>query len=242
MVDRADHRQAREDLGVHRARRLDVEHVSAGGAAAQVVRTCEGREPPLGDEGDRIALLGLADVLGGHHDRAAEVPEPMQLGPDRLAEEGVKAGRRLVEEEDRRIVDERAGELETALHPAGQVRRSSFSHVPQVEQLEHRPYASPPAQQEHPEEARDEVQVLPGRQVRVQAEQLGHVADPRAGPAAEPLRDPRRAPGRTRRSGRSPPVRIFTAVVLPAPLGPIMPRRLPGGTVRLTPSSATISP
>ena len=35
---------------------------------------------------------------------------------------------------------------------------------------------------------------------------------------------------------------IRTVVVLPAPLGPSMPSTVPSGTLRLTPSTATVSP
>ena len=43
-------------------------------------------------------------------------------------------------------------------------------------------------------------------------------------------------------SGTASVVRIRTAVVLPAPLGPSTPRTEPAGTAKSTPPSATVSP
>ena len=45
----------------------------------------------------------------------------MELLPDLGPQERVDPGRRLVEEEQRRVVHERAGELETSLHAAGEL-------------------------------------------------------------------------------------------------------------------------
>ena len=41
------------------------------------------------------------------------------VAPDRVAADRVEAGRRLVEEDDARAVDERGREVEAALHAAG---------------------------------------------------------------------------------------------------------------------------
>src|ERR1019366_6929302 len=43
-------------------------------------------------------------------------------------------------------------------------------------------------------------------------------------------------------SGRSSPVIIDSVVVFPAPFGPTRPKKLPGGTSRFTPATATLSP
>ena len=101
------------------------------------------------------------------------------------------------------LVDEGAGELETALHPAGQLARPAAAGVPQVDELEHLADPAPAAPQQHPEQARDEVDVLAGGEVRVQREQLGHVADPLAGPAAEAARVLAEDPDLARRRGRA---------------------------------------
>ena len=67
--------------------------------------------------------------------------------------------------------------------PARRPRTSHRSH-----QLEHLADAAPAPRHEHPEQARDEVDVLVRRQVGVQGELLGHVADALAGRPPEPPR------------------------------------------------------
>ena len=66
-----------------------------------------------------------------------------------------------------------------------------------------------------PEQRRDEVDVLARREVRVERELLGHVADPLAGLPAERAAGPRPGRGPRRRSGASAPVSSRIVVVLP---------------------------
>ena len=61
-------------------------------------------------------------------------------------------GRRLVEEEQRRIVDERAGQLEAPLHPARQPAGPTAADVPQVDELEDLAGAPPARAPQHPEQ------------------------------------------------------------------------------------------
>ncbi len=108
------------------------------------------------------------------------VAQPVQLLPDTGSQERVDPRGRLVEEQERRVVDERAGQLEPPLHPAGQAAGASATDLPQVEQLED--LAGPPTtrSEQHPEQRADEVDVLADGQIREQGERLGHVADPLA--------------------------------------------------------------
>ena len=104
--------------------------------------------------------------------------------------------------------------------------------VPQLDELEHLAHPSPPAAPEHPEQARDEVDVLVGREVRVQREQLGHVADPLAGRAPELARvlaqDPDLALVGVEGPGEHPDRRRLAGAGRPDR----RPRIVPGGTVR----------
>ena len=93
-------------------------------------------------------------------------------------------GGRLVEDDQLGLVDEGAGELEAALHPARQLAGLAAADIPQVDDLQDLADASPAPTPEHPEQAGDEVDVLAGRQVLVQGERLRHVADPLARRAA----------------------------------------------------------
>jgi hypothetical protein len=66
--------------------------------------------------GERVRLL---EVLRRQEDGdPVLVREPRNLRPQRCAALQVKAGRRLVEEEDPRLVDERQRQVQAALHPA----------------------------------------------------------------------------------------------------------------------------
>ena len=168
--------------------------VAAERLAAELVGRRQGDEPAAGDERDLVARLGLVDVLGRDEQRPALVAQPMELVPDSASQERVDARRRLVEEQQRRIVHERAGELEPALHAARQPARATAADVPQVDQLEDLAGPPPARAPEHPEQRGDEVDVLADGQVRVQGERLRHVADPLAGLAAEAARAPRPGP------------------------------------------------
>jgi hypothetical protein len=62
--------------------------------------------------------IGLVEVLGGQQDGRAVVHEAAHDAPHVLALGRVQAGRRLVEEDDRRAADEARGQVEPAAHPA----------------------------------------------------------------------------------------------------------------------------
>ena len=154
-------------------RGLDLDDVAAHRLAPQVVRRRERDQPALGDQRDRVALLGLVDVLGRHQQRPAGVAQAVELVPDAAAEERIDPGGRLVEEEQRRVVDEGAGQLEPALHPARQAPGAAAADLPQVDQLEHLARPPPARPEQHPEQRRHEVDVLAGGQVRVERERWG---------------------------------------------------------------------
>ncbi len=115
---------------------------------------------------------------------------------------GSMPGGRLVEEQQGGIVDERARELEPALHAAGQAPGSPAADVPQVEQLEDLAGPASAAREHHPEQRPHEVDVLADRQIRVERERLGHVAEPLAGLAPEPARLLAQHPDRARCRGQ----------------------------------------
>ena len=65
-------------------------------------------------------LLGLVHVVRGEHERHALLLEPVQAVPEQVARLRVEAGRRLVEQQQVGLVDQRAGDRQPPLHAARQ--------------------------------------------------------------------------------------------------------------------------
>ena len=103
----------------------------------QRLRRSFGDDPAAVDDPDVVGeLVGLLQVLGGEEDGGAVFVQPLHLLPDRLAADRVKAGRRLVEEEHARFVDQRGGEVEAALHPARVGAYAAVGGVGEVDPLQ----------------------------------------------------------------------------------------------------------
>ena len=83
-------------------------------------RRALGDDPPAVDDPDPVGEdVGFFEVLRGEEDRdAVLLREAGDLDPERVPALRVEPGRRLVEEEDRRPVEEREREVEPPLHPA----------------------------------------------------------------------------------------------------------------------------
>ena len=142
------------------------------------------QDPPAVDDRHAGAdLLELGEDVAADQDRLAERPQFAEQLAQLDARPRVEPRGRLVEEEDRRIVDEGVGEAEPLLHAAAEgldVGVALFGEVDQVEQVADH-LAPPPRRQ--PVAAGEEVEVLPDLHVVVDAEGVGHVADdpPRGG-------------------------------------------------------------
>ena len=108
--------------------------------------------------------------------------------PDTRSQNRIDARRRLVEDEQRRLVDHRAGELQATLHAARHLRGAPIARIPQVDEaqdfLDSR--AAPPRR--YAKQRGDKVDVLPGGQIGIEHEQLGHVANRFARPAPKVAR------------------------------------------------------
>ena len=174
-----------EQVGVDRAVGRDLEDVAAERHPAQRLRRVERDELPVEDQGDLVAVLGLRDVLGRDDQRPSLRPQAAQLVPDGLAQDRVDAGGRLVDEEHFGVVDERARELEAALHAAGEVAGEDVARVEEVDDLERALDSTGAPEGTDAVQRRNESDVLLCRQVLVEAEQLGHVGEPAAHSAAE---------------------------------------------------------
>ena len=107
-----------ENRCVDRLGRFDFEDLAAQRHTPQVLRRGQGDQSPMRQDGDLVAIFGFADVLRGHDQRATHLAQPAELGPDPLAQHRIEPGRRLVDKEQQRIVDQGAGQLEPPLHTA----------------------------------------------------------------------------------------------------------------------------
>ncbi|CVK34061.1 protein of unknown function [Methanoculleus bourgensis] len=121
-------------------------------------------------------LPDLGEDVGGDEDRlsfAGEVLDEFPVLPDSL---GVEVCRRLVKEEYFRIVDQRLGEPEPLLHPAG-VLAGLLGDAVEVDQVEE--FGDPRLSLLciHPVEPGKVVQVLLGGQVPVEPDVFREVAD-----------------------------------------------------------------
>ena len=145
----------------------------------QIVRRALGDERPVEDEGQAVALLGLVHVVRRHEHRHAPLRgELVDQVPEEPPAAGVDAARRLVEEEQLRLVQERGGERH-ALPLAG---REGLGHRSARSDSNPRRAASvrDPLLQPRGLEAVDraeEAQVLLDREVEVERELLAHVAE-----------------------------------------------------------------
>ena len=152
--------------------------------------------------------------------------------PDR-----VERGRRLVEQQQARLADERLRDPEALLHALRHPLDASLARVAERDQLE-QPRAlggaaaracEPLVQLEH----------LVGRVPAGEAEELGEVAERGARGARAGARA---ATSAVPPLGRTSPTAIFTSVDLPAPFGPSRPTSSPSPTSRSTPFSASTEP
>ena len=75
---------------------------------SQIGRLVQGAHPPLVEEGDPVAPLGLVQVARGEEDRDPGRDHLVEDEPEVAARDGVHAEGGLVQEEDRGVVNERA--------------------------------------------------------------------------------------------------------------------------------------
>ena len=162
--------------------------------------------------------------------------------PHRQAAARVEAGRRLVEEEDRRRVDERGGQVEPAAHAAGvglarcgrRRRRGRTRSSSSAARRRRSAGAAGRGGRPSPgsrarSAARRAAAYWPATPI-CRRTSVGCWATSMPATSARPA------------SGRVRVVRMRTAVVLPAPLGPSMPRIVPSATSRSSPRRAWVLP
>ena len=167
--------------------------------------------------------------------RAAQLLEQQAHGapPDR-----VERRRRLVEQQQPRLADERLRDPEPLLHPLRHAVDAALRGLRERDELEQaRALGGAAARAGEP---LVQLEHLVGRVPAGEAEELGEVAERararRASLRARPATSAAPPVGRTR------PTAIFTSVDLPAPFGPSSPTSSPSPTSRSTPFSASTEP
>ena len=148
----------------------------------QRLRRIEREQLAAIDDADAVAVLHLLDVMGGDHDGDAALgAEAPQIAPDALARLGVEADGRLVEQQDLGIMDQRAGDLEPALHARGQRAHRLRRPVGELDEVQHLLDAVAPQLARHAEDEAMQLEVLAHRQAVVEARLLEDDAEPPAG-------------------------------------------------------------
>src|SRR6266568_4868191 len=107
--------------------------------------------------------------------------------PEARPQHRVDAGRRLVQEDDLRVMYQRAGQLEATLHAAAQLVSWPLAHVPQLNQFKCPLESAAATEPAHPVHGGGEVQILVHRELGEQHEQLRHVAEPLTVASAETM-------------------------------------------------------
>ena len=91
----------------------------AGDLALELVGRALGDDPAVVDDRQPVGQrVGLLEVVGREEDRRARLAQAADLVPHPGSRLRVEAGRRLVEEQDRRAMDDAEPDVEPALHAA----------------------------------------------------------------------------------------------------------------------------
>ena len=187
-------------------------------------------------------FVGLVEVLRGEEQRRPRRDQVPDDVPHPDATGRVESGGRFVEEEDGRAGDQAGREVEASTHAAGVALQHPICGVGQVELRS----SSSSARRSGVDAAETSSgahhdQVLATGQELIDRRVLG--GDPDVAPHGAASGDDV-VPGHAADPafGIASVVRMRTAVVLPAPLGPSTPRIEPAGTSRSMPARATVSP
>ena len=196
-------------------------------------------DPSLVEHDEPVAeLLGLVHVVGGEDEADALLLEPEEAVPQDVAGLRVEAGGRLVEQQDLRLVDERAGDRQPAPHAAGERLDALVAALGELGEVEEAGGPLGDDRLRQAEVAAVDEQVLPYGQLGVQCVVLRHDAEARADPPPVGGRVHAEHPER-------PPVGAETQAIirivddLPAPLGPRKPNASPRRSAKSMPSTAT---
>ncbi len=154
------------------------------GTREELVRRAGREDAPRVHRNQRVEALRLVHV-GGRDDHAHPDPfgaNPRDQVPELAARERIDTRRRFVEDEQIRIVDQRAAQAELLLHAPGELARGALAEFVEARAAREIVDAALALGGVVSEELPEELQVLVDRERRVQvlAEPLRHVGDARA--------------------------------------------------------------
>ena len=125
-------------------RRNGLGKLHLDGVAAQLgfqpLRRALDHDLPVVDDGDALRqVVGLFQVVRRQHDgQPVLARQPGDLAPHVGPRLRVEAGRRLVQKQHLRLVDQAHRDVELALHAAGERARDALARVREVEPLQQR--------------------------------------------------------------------------------------------------------
>ncbi len=134
-------------------------------------------EAPGVNQRDAVAALRFVEVVGRDEDRHALLRERVDETPELAARQRIDAARRLIEEENRRFVQDRAAERQALPPAARQIARQRVLPSGETGHLEHEAPARGQPLGTQSVDAAKELDVLVDGQQLVEREALRHVAD-----------------------------------------------------------------
>jgi hypothetical protein len=156
---------------------VDLEALAAD-AVLELVGGAVGDDGAAVDHRDAVGqALGLVEVLRGQQDGRALGDEALDRLPQADAAARIQPGRRLVEEQHRRVRDQRGREVEPAAHAAGVGLGHALGCVGELEALEQLAGAGRRGLAAHAVEAADHHEVLLAGQVLVDGGVLAREPD-----------------------------------------------------------------
>ena len=148
----------------------------------QPARRVRGNHLAMVDDRDAVAEpVGLGHVVRRQQQRDAARDQGLHLVPQEQARLRVQAGRRLVEEQDARVVHQRAGDDQPLRHAAGVVVDAVVAAPLQPELREHLARAAVALAPPVAEVRGVEREVLQSAQRSIEVGALGHDRDPQLG-------------------------------------------------------------
>src|SRR5215472_417957 len=116
LVHRSHPGHTRQAAAVERLAGLDFDELATERGSPQLARAGQRGDSTVRQHHYLVAILGLGDILRRDHKGATQIAQPAELVPDRLSQHRVQAGSRLVHEQQTRLVDQGARQLEASLH------------------------------------------------------------------------------------------------------------------------------